>query len=348
MKRTPVNIFILFFLKIMLLSGCKNRETVNVQNTANLTNETSVTISNNNDNNNLMDVAVTGNNNGIINTDGINICEHPYLDAPVIGQLNRGNLVTVLGRTRDRMYLDGGYDSFWLKININDIEGWVYGAYVNLFSSQYEELPILSDIKHINIIDLNYSRNLPEHELIEKEREMLMLQADRFKDVDIQEYYNAIVNTFNKQQNLRPYFLNTLWVGVTETSMSFDVSSSSFSDFIQASYVDNITISPLIKKSETSASFIIDGFRQIPDDTDIRIKAIAVNIKRIENTSFSPLNGKTVIDLIVVSPYSAEDFIENSWGDIDFFYSFMTSGGVHFNRSFLLREILGEVDMSEN
>ena len=128
-------------------------------------------------------------------------------------------------------------------------------------------------------------------------------------DASLQEYYNAIVRVFNQQQSLRPFFMNTQMVGFTETCHFFYLSSSSLSDYIQSSYVDNITISPLILLNETSASFVINGFEQVSTFTSFPIKAIAVNIKKIENTSFAPLNGKTVIDFIAFSPYSKEDFL---------------------------------------
>jgi thioredoxin-related protein len=45
----------------------------------------------------------------------------------------------------------------------------------------------------------------------------------------------------------------------------------------------------------------------------IEIKAITINIKRIENTNFIPLNKKTIVDYFVISPYSLDDFIKMSW-----------------------------------
>ena len=335
----------------MLFVGCQRRGVGVVQNVADVARETTIILDNSNDIDavtvepTIPSVSAIDREHysGVTNNDEVSVREYPSLDADVIGQLERGMIVTVLGRSKYRMFLEG-YDSFWLKISIGDIEGWAYGAFVNLLDSQYERLPVLSDTRQINIVDLNFSRNLPEYELIQKEREALMLQSGRFMDVSIQVFYDNLVRAFNQQQSLRPFFLNTQKVGFTETGFAFNLSSSSLSDFIQSSYIDNITIGPLIKINETSASFVINGFRQIPIFIGFEIGAIAVNIKRIDDVSFFPLNGKTVIDLIVVGP-SAEEFIEPSSGDIDWYWFnyFMTRGTFHSRRTHFLQMILGDM-----
>jgi len=342
LKRKFVFIFNILFLGFFLLCGCKSRETGIIQNAANFAGEEAMALTTSNDSNNLINTTVLEHNNGITNNDGVGIFESPSFDASVIKQLDRGILVAVLGRSRDRMFFDG-HDSFWLRVKVNGFEGWSYGAYVNLLNSQYESLSVLSETRQISNVYLNWPRNLPKHELIQKEREAINLQTSRFMDVSIQEFYEAIVRAFNLQQSLRPFFLNTQEVGIYETGTSFFLSSSSLSDFIQAGYIDNITISPLMTIGEESASFVINGFKKMSTFIGIEIGAVVVNIKRIDNTSFNPLNGKTVIDLIVVSPYSAEDFIELSWGDVVRFNTVMTIGTFHSQRTRLLQMILGEV-----
>jgi len=280
------------------------------------------------------------NYNGIVNDNAVRIRDTPSLGAKIVGQLNQGMSVTVLGRSQNRMFLDG-CDSYWLKIKKDNTEGWSYGAYINLLDSQYDTLSVLSANGYVGAVDLNYSRNLPTNELIQKERDTLRLQATRFSNCSIKEYYDAIVKAFIQQQSLRPFFLNTQWVGVTETDRFIILSSSTLSDYIQASYSDNITIGPLIIKNETSASFVINGFRKRSDFSGFQTASVAINIKKIKDTRFSPLNGKTIIDYVSICPYSAEDFIKQSWGDINYFYSFMTSGTFHDGRySNLLQMIL--------
>ena len=319
MKKITVFTFSILFFEFMLLSGCKNRETGIALNTnADPAGEEAMDIDIGNDTKELISAAVIEQINGITNSNGVFIREDPSLDAAVIGRFEKGILFTVLGRSSDRMFLNG-YDSFWLRVKTDDVEGWAYGAYVNLLNSQYETLPVLSDVKQMGIVDLNWSRKLPEHELIQKEREAIVLQSDRFMDISIKDFYDAIVSAFNQQKSLRPFFLNTQQAGIFETDSHFYISSSSLSDYIQASYVDNITIGPLITTREKSASFVINGFKKKSTITGIKIGAIAVNIRRINSTSFIPLEGKTVIDRIGFSPESAEDFIERSWGDADRF-----------------------------
>lgn len=277
---------------------------------------------------------------GIINDNTIRIRDMPSLEGKIIGQLNQGMTITILGRSQNRMYLDG-YDSYWIKIKKDNIEGWSYGAYINLISYQYYLLPVVSTTVFSSIIDLSFSRQLPIEELIQKEKETLKKQAGHFLNCGVEDYYNAIVDTFKQQQSLRPFFLNTHEVGITETSRFLCLSSSTICDYIQASYSDNITISPLIMGNEVSASFIINGFKKKSEFSGIQIASMAINIKKIKDTNFIPLAGKTIIDFISISPYSEGDFIEHSWGDIEYFYSFMTSGSFHTDKlSSFLQKIL--------
>jgi hypothetical protein len=283
---------------------------------------------------------------GIVNDNAVRIREQPSIESTVSGQLNQGLTVTVLGRSEKRMFLDG-YDSYWLKIKTDNAEGWVYGAYINLTNYQYDSLPVLSFNNSIGSIDLNYPRNLLINTLIQKEKVNLELQAAFFLNCSIEEFYNSFVSIFNKQQNLRPFFLNTHQLGITETSRFMVLNSSLLCDYIQSSYSDNIIISPLLfNDNDISSSFVIYGFKKKAVFTGIEIKAITINIKRIENTNFFPLDKKTIIDFIIISPYSLEDFIEMS-RDIDYFFSFMAGHRTsNIPRSSVLQMILGEMEVS--
>jgi len=290
---------------------------------------------------------------GIVNDNAVRIREQPSIESTVSGQLNQGLTVTVLGRSEKRMFLDR-YDSYWLKIKAESTEGWVYGAYINLTNSQYDSLPVLSYNNPLGSIDLNYPRNIPTintfQTLVQKERETLELQAALFLNCSIEEYYNSIVSIFNKQQNLRPFFLNTHGLGIMETSRFLVLNSSLLCDYIQSSYSDNITISPLLfNDNDISSSFVIYGFKKKPVFTaGLQIKAITINIKRIKNTDFIPLANKTVIDFFVISPYSPDDFIEMSWGDIDYFFSYMIGfKSSNIPRTIFLQMILGEREISD-
>jgi hypothetical protein len=70
----------------------------------------------------------------------VRIREQPSFEGTVVGQLNKGMPVTVFGRSKERMFLEG-HDSYWLKIKTDNIDGWVYGAYIDLIDTQYDVLP---------------------------------------------------------------------------------------------------------------------------------------------------------------------------------------------------------------
>jgi hypothetical protein len=188
-------------------------------------------------------------------------------------------------------------------------------------------------------VDLNYSRDLPLDELIQKERETITLQSARFLSCSVEEYYNAIASIFELRQNLRLFFLNTIRVGLTDTDRSFSLNTSILCDYIQSSYIDNISISPLAILNETTAVFMISGFEKKPVFTG-SITAVSICIRKIENANFDPLNGKTVIDNMAITGYTPESHF---MGDIDKYYSYMTMGIFKTEYSVLLEMILDNV-----
>ncbi|MDR2480192.1 MAG: SH3 domain-containing protein [Treponema sp.] len=270
----------------------------------------------------------------IVNDNFIRIRDQPGLDGKRIGGLNQGAIVSVFGRSQERMFLNG-LDSFWLKIYADNIEGWVFGAYINLLDSQYDLLPVLSDKKQIVQLDLNYYRNLPMKELILKEKETIKLQANHFISSTLHEYYEKFSSIFNQKQNLRPFFLNSVEAARTETDMFFILSASVLCDYIQSSYIDNIHISHLDIYNDVSAIFYIGGFKKPSTFTDMQIRTIAFNIKKIEKGNFVLLEGKTIIDDIIISPYTLDDF----GGDVELFKKFITPP-YFTNQSELLKMIL--------
>jgi hypothetical protein len=80
--------------------------------------------------------------NAVVNDNAVRIRDQPSLEGTVIRHLNQGMKVDVVGRSRNRMFLEG-YDSYWLKIRKDDVDGWVYGAYIDLLNIQYDSLNII-------------------------------------------------------------------------------------------------------------------------------------------------------------------------------------------------------------
>jgi hypothetical protein len=92
--------------------------------------------------------------------------------------------------------------------------------------------------------------------------------------------------------------------------------------------------------------FVIYEFKKQTVFTGIEIKAKTINIKRIENTNFIPLNKKTIVDYSVIRPYSLDDFIKMSWGNEEDFFSFMAGLSSNIQRSFFFQMIFGEMEIS--
>jgi hypothetical protein len=273
--------------------------------------------------------------NGIVNTNSLRVRDDANLGGNIIGRLDRQTPVMVFERSNDRMFFEG-YDSYWLKIKASDIEGWVYGAYVNLFDGQYESLPVLTELRAKTAPDLNYSQDGPIDELALKEKKTITQQAERFKDCSVREFHSLIVDAVKNAQSLRSFFLNTVEIGMIERDVFFLLASSSLCDYIQSSFTDNIRIGKLVVHNDMSATFLISGFKKKARFTGIQIKTIAVNIIKLGNSDFTPLAGKTIIDNIVISPYPATVF----GYDTDLFASLTSPSSYFIRQSDLLERIV--------
>jgi hypothetical protein len=281
------------------------------------------------------------NYNGIVNDNAVRIRAEPSLDGTIVGRLDRGMSVKVYGRTQNSMFL-AGYNSYWLKISKDNSEGWAYGAFVNLTDTQYTLLPVLSNKKQESVIDLNYTlQGMSRQAWIQKEKETLGFQSERFAVCSIEDYYKSIVNVFNKQQSLRPFFLNTQMVGHSFRRSFFYFSSSDICDYIQTSYSDNLSISPLYMNSEESGTFLIYGFKKMPEFQAVKIATLLINIKKTGDANFTPLSGKTMIDFITLNAYSEEEQkTVFSW--VTDYYLDMVSAPAYKEPSPLLRMFLND------
>jgi hypothetical protein len=120
MKKSVKLMFL--FMAVLLANGCQKKtgaqEQLQVDN--NLTSEINI---------------------GTVNDITVRVRNRPLLNATIVGQLDKGMTVPVIGRSQNRF---GSQDSFWLKIRNDNIEGWVYGAYIdiNLTNDQYDLLPV--------------------------------------------------------------------------------------------------------------------------------------------------------------------------------------------------------------
>jgi hypothetical protein len=279
--------------------------------------------------------------NGIVNDNAVRIRAEPSLDGTIVGRLDRGMAVKVYGRTRERMFLDG-YNSYWLKISKDNSEGWAYGAFINLTDTQYTLLPILSNKKQEGVIDLNYTlQSMGRQAWIQREKETLALQSERFAVCGVEDYYKSIVNVFNKQQSLRPFFMNTQMVGHPFRSLFFYYSASDMCDYIQTSYSDNLSISPLYRNSETSGTFLIYGFKKMPQFQSVEIATMLINIKKIGVVNFTPLSGKTMIDYIVLN-YNSEEEQKKEFSWVTDYYLEMVSAPAYKVPSPLLQMFLND------
>jgi hypothetical protein len=69
---------------------------------------------------------------GVLNDSNARVREFPNLDARVLGTLQKGSKVVVVDRSSLKVQI-GALNDYWYSIKTpTDIEGWLYGAYVDL------------------------------------------------------------------------------------------------------------------------------------------------------------------------------------------------------------------------
>jgi len=142
------------------------------------------------------------NYNGIVNDNAVRIRAEPSLDGAILGRLDQGMAVRVYGRTQERMFLDG-YDSYWININVDNINGWAYGAYIDLIDAQNDSLPVLP---------VNSSNDFFTAEFLGKAIK------------DAKSFYNNIIFDNSKTQGLDIYYTGRLFYGsnILERHMEYE------------------------------------------------------------------------------------------------------------------------------
>jgi len=93
--------------------------------------------------------------------------------------------------------------------------------------------------------------------------------------------------------------------------------------------------------SETSGTFLIYGFKKMPEFQSVKIATMLINLKKLGDVKFAPLSGKTVIDFITFNAYSEEEQkIDFNW--ITDYYLDMVSAPAYKNPSPLLQMFLDD------
>jgi len=71
----------------------------------------------------------------VISSSHLRLREKPLVDATAVTTLWRGSVLEVLSRSESKLVVEGQID-FWYQINYDGLQGWVFGAYLELFDTK--------------------------------------------------------------------------------------------------------------------------------------------------------------------------------------------------------------------
>lgn len=72
---------------------------------------------------------------GVINSSHLRLREKPTLDARAITTLWRGNVLEIVSQGAEKETVEEKLD-YWYRINYDGLQGWVFGAYIDLYDSR--------------------------------------------------------------------------------------------------------------------------------------------------------------------------------------------------------------------
>lgn len=83
---------------------------------------------------------------GVVKSTHLRLRENPSLESKVITTLWRGGVLEVLSKTDQRETIEGEED-YWYRISFEGLSGWVFGAYLEIFSSKEQARAVSRELK---------------------------------------------------------------------------------------------------------------------------------------------------------------------------------------------------------
>lgn len=72
---------------------------------------------------------------GVVTSSHLRLREKPTTDSNAVTTLWRGNILEILSKTNESEKVEGEED-YWYQINYEGLNGWVFGAYLDVFRSR--------------------------------------------------------------------------------------------------------------------------------------------------------------------------------------------------------------------
>lgn len=83
---------------------------------------------------------------GVVTSNYLRLREKAALDSEALTGLTKGSVVEIISATDKKETIDK-LTSFWYRIDIDGIRGWVFGAYIDIFTSKPDAEKRADEIK---------------------------------------------------------------------------------------------------------------------------------------------------------------------------------------------------------
>ena len=83
---------------------------------------------------------------GVVDTNYLRLRADPTKSAEVLAGLTKGTVVKILSATEKKETVEDETD-YWYRVSLEGLEGWVFGAYLEIAESQSRALEIAEELQ---------------------------------------------------------------------------------------------------------------------------------------------------------------------------------------------------------
>ena len=83
---------------------------------------------------------------GVVDTNYLRLRADPTQTAEVLAGLTKGTVLKILSATEKKETVEDETD-YWYRVSLEGLEGWVFGAYLEIVESQSRALEIAEELQ---------------------------------------------------------------------------------------------------------------------------------------------------------------------------------------------------------
>jgi hypothetical protein len=83
---------------------------------------------------------------GVVTSNYLRLRQKPSQNADTLSGLTKGSVVELVASTDRKETIDGN-SSFWYRVNMDGLQGWVFGAYLDIFPNEADARSSARELK---------------------------------------------------------------------------------------------------------------------------------------------------------------------------------------------------------